>query len=191
MVSVASGEYPWEIEKDKYKNLDMKRIFITNGVGGCGKDTFARFLNEMCPGVFKYSSIDRVKHIAYECGWRGAKSEKDRKFLSDLKVLLTDYSDLPFEDVTRRVEEFRSDDSYRIMLIDIREPDEIERAKIAFDAETILIVNDRVPAIESNMADANVYNYEYDYVLENNGTLEEFKETTEFFANNYIFRRGE
>lgn len=164
----------------------MKRIFITNGVGGCGKDTFAGFLDEIYQGVFKYSSIDRVKHIAYECGWLGAKSEKDRKFLSDLKVLLTDYSDLPFEDVTRRVEEFMSNDSYRVMLIDIREPDEIERAKIAFDAETILIVNDRVPNIDSNMADANVYDYEYDYVLENNGTLDEFKETTRFFAENYI-----
>lgn len=163
-----------------------KRIFITNGTGGCGKDTFARFLDEFCPGVFKYSSINRVKHIAYECGWHGTKSEKDRKFLSDLKLLLTDYSDLPFEDVMKRVEEFKRDDQYGIMLIDIREPDEIERAKKAFDAETVLIASDRVPVIESNMADANVYNYEYDYIIENNGTLDEFRETTRIFANHIL-----
>ena len=168
-----------------------KRIFITNGTGGCGKDTFAQFLEEFCPGVFKYSSINRVKHIAYECGWHGTKSEKDRKFLSDLKLLLTDYSDLPFEDVMRRVEEFKYDDRYNIMLIDIREPDEIERAKIAFDAETVLIASNRVPVIESNMADANVYNYEYDYILENNGTLEEFKETTRIFANYILNEENE
>lgn len=167
----------------------MKRIFITNGVGGCGKDTFAEFLNELCPRVFKYSSINRVKHIAYECGWHGTKSEKDRKFLSDLKLLLTEYSDLPFEDVMRRVEEFKADDAYNIMLIDIREPDEIERAKNMFNAETILIASDRVPPITSNMADANVYEYSYDYIIENNGTLDEFKEATRIFVNEVIYKK--
>jgi hypothetical protein len=32
------------------------------------------------------------------------------------------------------------------------------------------------------MADAGVYNYNYDYVIENNGMLEDFKETVRIFA---------
>ena len=75
------------------------------------------------------------------------------------------------------------DDEYtRVVLMDIREPEEIERAKKEFDAKTILILNDRVPHILSNMADANVFNYEYDFVIENNGTLEEFEEAVKSFA---------
>lgn len=45
-----------------------KRIFITNGMARCGKDTFAKFLNEITP-TMKYSSIDKVKDIARLCGW--------------------------------------------------------------------------------------------------------------------------
>lgn len=162
-----------------------KRIFIVNGMGGCGKDTFAKFLGEVYT-VFKYSSVDRVKQIAYECGWDGGKTEKDRKFLSDLKCLLTDYNDLPFMDVAKRVVDFKYDEKATVMLIDIREPSEIERAKFAYGAETILIKNDRTPFIASNMADANVYNYTYDYVIENNGTLEEFRERVHEFAKENI-----
>lgn len=152
----------------------------------CGKDTFAMFLSEIVP-TFKYSSIDRVKYIATQCGWNGGKTEKDRKFLSDLKVLTSDYSDMPFNDISDKVNIFQSSDKFlRVMLIDIREPEEIERAKIAFGAKTILIKNDRVKYIASNMADANVYHYDYDFIIENNGTLEEFKERIRQFVEENI-----
>lgn len=159
-----------------------KQIYITNGVGGCGKDTFAKFLNELVP-VYKYSSIDRVKEIARHCQWDGGKTEKDRKFLSDLKLLLTEYNDLPFRDIKGRVDIFLTwSQDTKVMLIDIREPAEIERAKREFGAETILIVNPNIPHITSNMADKNVYDYEYDYRIMNSGTLEDFRETVELFA---------
>lgn len=167
----------------------MKKIvFITNGTGGCGKDTFAQLLNEILP-VYKYSSISRVKLIAYECGWNGRKDEKDRKFLSDLKRLLTEYSDLPFEDIKKRHREWLFDDKLPVMIIDIREPEEIQRAKEAFDAQTILIVNDRVKPITSNMADANVLDYNYDIIIENNGTIDDFRNTISEFASHYIFNK--
>lgn len=160
-----------------------KKIFITNGMARCGKDTFAKLLNEIIP-TMKYSSIDKVKDIARLCGWNGGKTERDRKFLSDLKLLTTDYSDMPFSEIKKNVEKFMSDKTYEVMLIDIREPEEIERAKVVFGAKTILIENNRVKHIDSNMADANVYNYKYDYKIQNNGTLEEFKNNIQdFFAN--------
>jgi dephospho-CoA kinase len=159
-----------------------KRIFITNGVGGCGKDTFANFLNKHCV-VWKASSIDKVKCIAKYCGWDGGKTERDRKFLSDLKLLTTEYSDMPFEYIKEQVARFKNNTILEVLLIDIREPEEIERAKYEFDAETILIRNNRIKPITSNMADANVENYEYDYIIENNGTLEEFEETVKHFVD--------
>jgi dephospho-CoA kinase len=163
-----------------------KYIFITNGTGGCGKDTFASFLKEMVPTI-KFSSIDRVKSLARFCGWDGGKREKDRKFLSDLKLLITDYSDMPFMSIRSTVETFLNHDSTnKVLLIDIREPKEIERAKNAFGAQTILITNNRVSPILSNMADAYVNNYEYDIVIENNGTLDDLRNTTRKFVDKYI-----
>ena len=162
-----------------------KQIYITNGMARCGKDTFATFLNEYIP-TLKYSSIDKVKTIARICGWDGGKSEKDRKFLSDLKILTSDYSNMPFEAVRECVKEFLNNDIHEVLLIDIREPEEIEKAKKTFCARTILIKNDRVNFISSNTGDANVFNYTYDYVIENNGSLEEFKDNVFSFFRHTI-----
>ena len=176
--------------KDKEVIKINKQIFITNGMARCGKDTFARYLNEIVP-TLKYSSIDKVKEIASLCGWDGvSKTEKDRKFLSDLKLLTTDYSNMPFEAIRNKVTEFLNDDTYEIMLIDIREPAEIDKAKNTFKAKTILIENNNVKQITSNMADANVFNYEYDYIIKNNSSLEDFKKETFNFARKIKGFRG-
>lgn len=159
-----------------------KHIFITNGMARCGKDTFAMLLNNIIP-TYKYSSIDKIKEIAELCGWDGmSKTEKDRKFLSDLKMLTTDYSDMPFKSIEQKIDEFKMDDKFCVMLIDIREPKEIEKVKTAFGTKTIFIKNDRVENISSNFGDANVFNYEYDFIIENNGTLEEFQNKVCEFA---------
>lgn len=166
-----------------------KQIFITNGMARSGKDTFAVILNGIVP-TLKYSSIDKVKDIAKLCGWDGGKSERDRKFLSDLKLLTSEYSNMPFNAICSEVKKFLSDETYVVMLIDIREPAEIEKAKRAFNAKTILIENNRVKNISSNIADANVFNYTYDYIIQNNGSFEEFKENILRFATENIFKEG-
>lgn len=153
----------------------QKRIFIVNGMARCGKDTFARILDDYV-NVYKCSSIEYIKYVAAQCGWMGGKEEKDRKFLSDLKCLTTAYNDLAFNDITNKVKHFERSTWYQVMVIDIREPEEIEKAKKVFGAETILINNPNVPQILSNMADAGVYDYDYDHVIHNDGTLEEFRD---------------
>lgn len=162
-----------------------KKIFITNGMARCGKDTFATYLNEFVP-TLKYSSIDKVKEIISLCGWDGGKTEKDRKFMSDFKMLTTEYSDMPFKAIEEKVSEFLKDNIHEVMLIDIREPEEIERAKNVFNAEAILIKNDRVDIITSNDGDAGVFDYAYDYIIENNGTLEEFKDNIRVFVDEIV-----
>lgn len=165
----------------------MKQIFITNGTGGSGKDTFAEFLNEIVP-VYKYSSIDKIKEVAKHCGWLGGKTEKDRKFLSDLKILTSEYSDLSYQHVAAHIHSFLDayETRWEVMLIDIREPEEINRVKKDFNAKTILIENPRIPDITSNMADANVRNYIYDYIIINDGTLDDFRTTVRDWASEVL-----
>ena len=93
---------------------------------------------------------------------------------------------MPFEAIKSKVNDFLEDSKHVIMLIDIREPSEIDKAKTAFRAKTILIENKNVKTINSNMADANVFNYTYDYVIKNNGTLDDFKENVKDFASTVI-----
>lgn len=156
-------------------NMD-KMVFIVNGKPRAGKDTFAEILNRYMV-VYKYSAVTKVKEIAKQCGWTGAKEEKDRKFLHELKMLTSAYSDLPYQDVLDKIEKYRSGEILAdVFVVDVREPEEIDRLRKATDAITIYIENENVPAITSNDADANVANYEYDFTIFNNGTIEEFED---------------
>lgn len=143
----------------------MKNIIIINGTGGSGKDTFVEFVSKYSK-VFNFSSVDKVKEVARVIGWSGTKSEKDRKFLSDLKKLTTEYNDMSFNSIKDAVSKFYSDDN-EIMFIHIREPEEIKRAVNSFDAKTLLIKRDGQEIIKTNYSDANVENYNYDYIIEN------------------------
>ena len=161
-----------------------KQIFIINGSGGVGKDTFC----EKCghyTDVKVVSSIDLVKHFATEMGWSGHKTPRDRRFLSDLKDLLTAYNDLPFKDIKQKVNEFKQDTDNMFLFIHIREPEEIERAKKEFGAHTVLVVNDNVLGIYSNHADGRVLEYDYDVVIDNSGTLEELEQEAKRFVERW------
>lgn len=162
-----------------------KQVFIINGSGGVGKDTFVTFVSKsMHEPVMNFSSIDKVKEIATLAGWNGDKSEKGRKFLSDLKLLCTEYNNLPFLSLEEKVKEFIESDA-SMLFLHIREPEEIEKAKIAFNAKSILIKRDSVSHITSNMADKNVFNYNYDIVVENNGNLNDFAASASAFTADF------
>jgi dephospho-CoA kinase len=158
-----------------------KMIFIVNGKPRAGKDTFAQILNEYMD-VYKYSAVTKVKEIAKQCGWTGAKEEKDRKFLHELKMLTSAYSDMSYNDVMEEIDKFKKGElDADIFVVDVREPEEIDRLVKATKAFTIFIENNRVPSITSNAADANVENYRYDFVIQNNGTLEDFEGNIKLF----------
>lgn len=165
----------------------MKKIFITNGSACNGKDTFAEFLSKYI-SVFKYSSIDLVKEMYEGIGiGRNSKDEKKRKLYSDTKDMLTKYDDIPFKDIASIVADFKNNKiEDEVLLIDIREPKEIARAVETFGAETILIRNPNVKKIESNHADANVENYNYDYIIENDGSLWQLDMMAKFFVREII-----
>lgn len=157
-----------------------KKIVIINGTGGSGKDTFVEFVSKYT-SVVNFSSIDKVKEIARMIGWDGGKTEKDRKFLSDLKVLTSEYNDMPFKSVCEKVEEFRNS-SEEIMFIHIREPENIERAVLEFGAYTLLVKRKGLDNITSNYSDASVDNYDYDLIIEND-TLEGLENRAKNFSS--------
>lgn len=164
----------------------MKKIFVQNSVGGSGKDTWASLLNKYIP-TYKYSIVDLPKEAAKVLGWDGGKTEKDRKFLSDVMDLSTEYNDAPFKDVLSIVTDFKNNLlEYDVLIIDMRDPKDIARAVEEFEAETILIRNPNVRKIVSNHADRDVENYKYDFIIENDGTLEQLERVAKLFVCDVI-----
>lgn len=164
----------------------MKQVFVINGSGGVGKDTFVDLVT-IVSGLkaMQYSSVDKIKAIARDAGWNGIKDEKSRKFLSDLKVLCSEFCDLPFKSLVEIVDYFRNDTGHEMLFLHIREPNEIKRAVNEFDAKTILVTRDTVPAITSNMADGGVYDYIYDIAIRNDGDMEELRNKAKQFYSDF------
>lgn len=98
---------------------------------------------------------------------------------------------MPFQSMKNKIEEFIRSDEGQILFLHIREPEEIERVVREFGAKTLLIVRDSVMHITSNMADKNVFDYSYDYVIENKGTIEELKDKARQFINEVVIENKE
>ena len=170
------------------------KIYMLNGKAGSGKTTFFKLIKEKCRNyVYNYSTVDLVKKVAYGCGWNGSKTPENRKFLSDLKDLLIEWDDVPYKDCLKEIKRITSlADIYDMehddwaIFIDCREPKEIQKFVDRLGAKTIFIDRKIEGYNASNHADANVENFEYDIVINNNGTLEDLATA----AMNFIKTEG-
>ena len=78
----------------------MVKIVVVNGMPMVGKSQFVEYcLKEL--GIYgeEVSTVDFVKELAKLSGWDGVKRPRDRKFLSDLKDLLTEWNDVPYKKI--------------------------------------------------------------------------------------------
>ena len=147
-----------------------------------GKDTFVNSCKKHTYWCLNVSTVDFVKEIAAECGWDGTKTPKNREFLSNLKDLLTEWNDVPYKKVLREIELFKTrmechnfnSQKEGIVFIHCREPKEIERLVKDLGAYSLLIRRPVIENIEqSNHADAEVFDYEYDMTIYNDGSFED------------------
>lgn len=166
------------------------KVIVINGSGGAGKDLFVKLFQSFYPDTFNISMIDAVKHMAIDFGWDKDKDEAGRRFLSDLKDVWERYNDGPYEAITWRIEQIQllynlrnKDTKSLIIFVHAREPKDIERLVSDYNAYTILI---RRPATDGrfhNHADANVTEWDYDFVYDNVGTVEEMKQDVQLIAD--------
>lgn len=167
----------------------MARAVIVNGAARSGKDTFCQLCQDASyfhdALTIQISSVDRIKAVAEKLGWTGEKDEKSRKFLSDLKDLATEYSDAPMKYLESVYNHYATEGNM-IIFMHIREPEEIERARKKFDALTLLIKRPGVEPIQSNHADRDVDQYDYDYLVVNNGTLDDLGKQADDFVEKVI-----
>ncbi len=159
----------------------MKQIIILNGVARSGKDTFIDLFQEItCRSIIKKSTIDTVKSMMRLCGWKNTKIDKDRQFMSDLKNLIVDYNDFIFNDIVRYVNDAPD---YLFIFVICREPEEIKRIQDHFKGSySILIRNlNAEKNIPTNSADQNVFDYDYDFSVNNNYSLDVFRHNIQKF----------
>ena len=163
----------------------MVKVCVVNGKPGVGKSEFERQCAAQCnffnrvngfvPGyllrVNITSTVDFVKEVARFCGWDGVKTLENRKFLSDLKDLLTEWNDIPYKMIVEHIKSLPVSQDW-LVFVDCREPAEIQKLKERLNATTVLIRREEVENNEvSNHADSDVFYYDYDLTIYNNSDI--------------------
>ncbi|MCP4650404.1 MAG: hypothetical protein GY853_10045 [PVC group bacterium] len=162
-------------------------VLILNGTAESGKGTVVKYLESLFSfNITEYSSIDYVKKVARrDFGWDGQKDVAGRNLLAAIKQLMIAYNDLPLKKVILQMNEsllFGID----ILVVDIREPDEIEKVVKYCEEQDITcytcrIINTKAEnkAEKSGLSltgDRLYGEYDYNIYIINNGTLKELKE---------------
>lgn len=160
------------------------RVIVVNGEPQSGKSTFENYCFALNPIYVRiFSSIQPIKEIAQQCGWNGAKEPKDRKFLADLKQLLIEYNNFPFNQIVNYIELQKHwmdnrdyDGNKLIFFIDVREPSEIQKLRDKYNAQVILIERATTNSLDNSADKKENFNRDlYDMVISNNGTLEQLE----------------
>lgn len=136
----------------------------------------------MCKKYYGYtvnfSTIDFVKHIAKNCGWKGTKTPKDRAFLSNLKKALIEWDDVIYKITINAIschQESEDKEHETLFFIHCREPEEIQKIINSVEAKTLFITRDNVELELSNTSDEKVQEFHYDYIIENNSDLDDLE----------------
>jgi hypothetical protein len=216
---------------DVFKNIE--NIYIVNGYGSSGKDTFVNYCNEALQPLHSacmISSVGGIVKIArmFKPVDMQHRNDEDRRFFFDLKKVVTEYCDFCRQYVLQEI--IKSDvKGYTHLFIDIRELEEIDKAKetinkmIAphfegrinqyinedvnilenvkkyYSVRALFIVRDSVISDADNPYTstqkfnqymrshiAHIENYNYDWIIDNNGTLDDLKETCRKFIRTEI-----
>lgn len=168
----------------------MFQVIIINGCATAGKDTFIDLFTEEFKNagystpVYRISSVDKVKEIAKSLGWDGVKDDKGRQFLSDLKDAMTAYNDAPFTYTVKSINSIRNaTKGNAIIFVHVREPEEIKKYRDRSYSKAILVRRDEVTDVFSNHADKEVFGYQYDFIVDNNGTLDDLRNAAKGFVH--------
>lgn len=182
-IKIDMGVKAWvskSLFKKKDERVKLKHIIVINGSGGVGKDTFVELCGKYAK-VHNVSTIDMVNEASLLLGCDSAKTERNRAFKSDLKLLADKYYGHSLAYITDQINEFLLHSNDEVLFIHCREPENIKAIVDMCDAITIIVKNKNVPNIISNMADANVENYTYDYTIQNYGSIDDLDSVAESF----------
>lgn len=162
------------------------KVLIINGSNGSGKDTLVEMFQEVSyVPAYNYSTIDTVKKLAQSLGWNGAKDEKGRRLLSELKAAWIQYNGGPLAELRQSIKETRRSerDSF-FLFVHVREPEEMAKIKEAYgdNCQAILVYRNDGPKPARNPADLGVNGFKYDVIIPNNGTLKDLRQHAQALA---------
>ena len=184
------------------------KVVIINGKPQSGKDTFCKYAQGYCDddesaNTLIISSVDPLKEMLTQLGWDGAKTDKIRGMLMDMKQLWVQNQDGPTMFLFNNILEFHKacTGEDNIVFVHIREPEEIKKLvnaltgfeSMGIDVISLLIIRGsggdtpNQPA-ETRRSDdeALINSYEYDVTINNDEDLIKLQELAAEFVDKLL-----
>ena len=159
----------------------MSKIFIINGYAGSGKDTFVHMVASSCPRskIANLHSSDKAKEALKLLGWSGLKTKEARRLLADLCVF--------GQDITIDLIHEALEGCPEVLFFHERNPERIALLLRIFPKASTIWVERQVSQEQKQEEDIwGMEDFNYDYYIRNNSTLEELLVTVTRFINNII-----
>lgn len=166
----------------------MSKVVIINGFPNAGKDTFVKLCQELRTGVYNIHTSTPAKIALGKLGWDGIEKTPE---VRNLLALMMEFSykawDGPTMYCVKSVLDIDAIDRNALIFIHCREPYNIEKLRRNLPLSTTLFICREDSIKDSvNEADQNVENYNYDFAIYNDSTLEELKE----LAQKFLYKIG-
>ena len=170
-------------------------VVVINGYPRTGKTTFTDICCEIAyPYGKNLSTVDFIKEVATLAGWDGTKNEKNRKFLSDLKKLMTEWDEVPMKKLEDDMKDHMAELAFNdfdpgkaIFFVHCREPEEIQKLVDKFNAVTVIVSRDDVEENLSNDSDKNVELFPYNVMIKNNASIQHLELAAKAFMEGLHF----
>ena len=174
----------------------MGNIVVINGLSNSGKDTLCDMCGDITH-VYNISTIDKVREASKLLGCISAKnSSHDRNFLGELKQLAIKYYNHSEKYIHSRYLNIKKstaevlDEHDFTMFIHTREPNEIEFFKNKYkdtdNVVTLLVKSSFSDKITDSIPDKEVYNYTYDYIIDNDSNLKGLRDKANLFMKELL-----
>jgi len=176
-------------------------IVVINGNAAHGKDTFVELCDDMaktCSSIVQtvanISMVDPLRSVIAQLVPEDTqKDEYYRAFMAEVKASWAKYFDGPTQYVLEEIYKLDGAPEPRLIFVHCRELEERERFKELagnrFVNEKVISLlvdaRERCETIVSNKSDAEVFEGDYDFVVDNNGTLDDLKREVLRFHNTY------
>ena len=169
----------------------MIKIVILNGNPAAGKNTFAEIIEGFYPVIDHISYVDFTRNMLdkMRVDYSG-KTAKDRQLIEAVNDALEKHSDIPFIDICSFTDKAKKTHNDGILFVDIRKPENIQRFCKEFPETVTVFVEDGKPISNVTFSDSVVRNMDYDYIINNTGSVDDLKEKARQFVKE-ITKGGE
>lgn len=163
----------------------MKKIVIVSGLPDSGRGTVINWLMRNIPQVSVITFKSVINDILRNMGWNRIEDSKYRTLRTKVIDALEVYNNGLAPTIAGIV--MARDTTNTIFILKLNRPKDINRIKKRFPKKKIVtVLVDREGCKSNSIPKAEILNYPYDVVFDNNGTVDELVAQIENFALTHL-----